>query len=760
MATLNVYVKYRPLRIGWCIRTGDMDHLRKALRLTHTMWGGRYNPIIPVDNSELANLLVETFHLDALYPLSDDKNIQDFISKFPYLPWPSIHKKLFIEGMNGKLSTILDIYHPVRHIYEKFNKAAEKPKVRAILYECDPADPIGDVVLCTFGGYPSKDEVGLDYVGFLEKNLSAEMIMIPVNQAIPQDAQEKFTPSEIAGFNLRWHGMFSLKNPGFYIGNVSDFDDLVNYWNLRATTLDLCFYDPAQAERFDALKNGHTIKIKDRLDKPELFEDRVSIWSKKEIKDISTFGEKTMRCVLSDATWNGLNLKPPPVFFDEHSVLASIEGKADNPQVVFQLPEKPFFDDAHFHTQRVVASVRALTDIHDPEYDDRTFQPPFLPELNEYYGRECHFLWNEARSELDGLGIITDVTHDNLTLRLLEKTQLISRIFETFGMKAEPSQPGLICKRLIKQMGGLQGCRVFKITGVRKLIETFSPSKGFYRKEALRIIGESNFSEFKDLDIEPRDTKELTPQNTFLYLLKKGIFRTGISIECPSCLLEFWVPLDNIETLIECEFCGNKFSVVTQLKDQDCWTFRRSGLFGRDDNQEGGIPVALTLQQLDTTLASRQIVYSTAMKISPLSAQVNPCETDFVVLTRNNDGKPQLVIGECKANNDITREDVDNLKKVADAFPRNRMDVFMVFSKTGTFIKGEIDLCKSAKDKYNPRVILLTGRELEPYDIYDRTEKESQINRYSISLEDLAMNTISIFFNRRAKEDDKLSAIT
>ena len=67
-------------------------------------------------------------------------------------------------------------------------------------------------------------------------------------------------------------------------------------------------------------------------------------------------------------------------------------------------------------------------------------------------------------------------------------------------------------------MGGLQGCRVFKITGVRKLIETFSPSKGFYRKEALRIIGESNFSEFKDLDIEPRDTKELTPQNTFLYL--------------------------------------------------------------------------------------------------------------------------------------------------------------------------------------------------------------------------------------------------
>ena len=46
MSTLNIYVKHRPVRISWCIREGNWDDLRKVLRLTHTLWGGRYNPII------------------------------------------------------------------------------------------------------------------------------------------------------------------------------------------------------------------------------------------------------------------------------------------------------------------------------------------------------------------------------------------------------------------------------------------------------------------------------------------------------------------------------------------------------------------------------------------------------------------------------------------------------------------------------------------------------------------------------------------
>jgi len=143
--------------------------------------------------------------------------------------------------------------------------------------------------------------------------------------------------------------------------------------------------------------------------------------------------------------------------------------------VSFQLPKKPFFGEPEFHEQKVIASVRPILDF-TREWES-TIRPPHIPELNEYYGREAHFIWNEVRSEHEGIGIVTSLTQDHLTIRALPSRELISRIFAAFGMKAEPSRAGLVASRLIRQMGGLQGCRVFKIRGVRQLIEKYGPLK-------------------------------------------------------------------------------------------------------------------------------------------------------------------------------------------------------------------------------------------------------------------------------------------
>ena len=61
MSTLSLRVKYRPIRIGWCLEGGNWDQLRRALRLTHSFAGGRFNPLIPVDSPELAENLLDRF---------------------------------------------------------------------------------------------------------------------------------------------------------------------------------------------------------------------------------------------------------------------------------------------------------------------------------------------------------------------------------------------------------------------------------------------------------------------------------------------------------------------------------------------------------------------------------------------------------------------------------------------------------------------------------------------------------------------------
>lgn len=408
--------------------------------------------------------------------------------------------------------------------------------------------------------------------------------------------------------------------------------------------------------------------------------------------------------------------------------------------VIFQLPEKPFFSEAELHSQMVVVSVSA------GNIGQAVLTPPFIPQLNEYYGRNAYFIHDKVRAERTALGVIQSVTDEQLTIRAIPFPQLISDMFTAFGIKASQSPAGLVGARLIEQMGGLQGCRVFKIAGVRKLIKKYPPTASFERTEALALIGDSDptthrprFASYARLFIEARDNTntDLKPEHAFQYLLKKGVFRAGLKLVCSACRLDFWIPLDDVKSISPCTYCGQQFNIVPQLRDRN-WAYRRSGLFGRDDNQGGGVPVALTLQQLDTVFHGRLLAYVPGIELWPDSTQIEHCETDFVVVLvpsfPHSGASVELLIAECKdAGGEITDNDIRKLTKVAEAFRKSVCHVFILFSKCGQFTPAEIERCKGARRKlfehqaqihYENNVIMLSERELEPYRIYERAEEE------------------------------------
>jgi hypothetical protein len=310
--------------------------------------------------------------------------------------------------------------------------------------------------------------------------------------------------------------------------------------------------------------------------------------------------------------------------------------------------------------------------------------------------------------------------------------------------------------RLIEQMGGLQGCRVFKIAGVRELIHKYPPDKSFTRGGAVTIIGrvdpaigKPRFSEYDSLYIGGR---RATPESAFGHLLQRGVFRAGLRLLCPNCELESWIHLDEVRTVSRCEYCGHDFNITAQLKDRD-WAFRRSGLFGKNDYQGGGIPVALTLQQLQTALHSHVLAYTTGTELEPACANIHKCESDFVLLAESLPERTlQIAIGECKENLPITGDDVRNLALVADALTAARdCEAFIVFAKTGQFTAEEVERCKAAQGQYARRVILLSERELEPYFMYQRAEKEFEIRASAISLDDMVRATETIYFNPKPR---------
>jgi hypothetical protein len=198
---------------------------------------------------------------------------------------------------------------------------------------------------------------------------------------------------------------------------------------------------------------------------------------------------------------------------------------------------------------------------------------------------------------------------------------------------------------------------------------------------------------------------------------------------------------------------------MPQLRGRGDWNFRRSGIFGKDDHQEGGIPVILTLRQLSESIigiSMQPSIFMTAMNLSPLSPETTTlsCETDFVFVNASNHGPLNLVIGECKSKGGgVTDNDLGNLSAIASAVDPTELKVFILLAKTGDFTAEEIARCKKSAASLPNRLILLSQRELDaPHFTYEWAAREFEVGSTAVTLEDMAAHTEDIFFSPRPKQ--------
>jgi hypothetical protein len=532
--------------------------------------------------------------------------------------------------------------------------------------------------------------------------------------------------------------------------------------NLRASDIPLWFIDPNHLDRYADIIPAWEQKMRIAVAYRQEWRQHIAVWSRREpIEEArKPFGDlKLMGCPVSIQSWNGLNVRPPMMHLGSASVLGVMGHESGKPKISFALSEKPFCGDIWFHTQHLVASISFIGGLYGDEHF--TLNPPYLPELNELYARTMHFEYNKLRIEPGRVGLVIDASDHDSFLYALPVSELMERIFGMAGYNAKLSSGGLIVRQLIAHLGGIQGARVFKIPGVRRLLRTHGPRAAFTKSGALQLIGakdpenpDAKFSDYEDLYIETRPIgAKLQPGAVFAYLVERGLFRIGAELTCPNCRIASWTALDRLKQRVVCELCGQEYDATRQLVNGE-WYYRRFGVLGAEKNALGAVPVALTLQQLAVNLhaAFHDEVYSPSMELEPRNGGDLPnCEIDFVwLIPRPYPHKTVIIIGECKdqgpvALNDFEK-DVENLRRVADALPRKRFKTFVLLSKLAPFTPDEIERARGLNDKYRSRAILLTARELEPYHIYDRTKAEFDIKGLGGTPEDLALATVEMYF--------------
>ncbi len=759
MAFCRASIKYKPLRVGFLVREGNLEDLRKAAGINCLLWGGIYNPILPISSggNSFAQQLVELFSVDLLYAVAPSPEINIFVAKYPFLRDPGHYaEKIFFEDWKTKKQVLglLDSKNVVDLFWDKeYRNKPAKYKSDFLLPKWDVTDQLANVFSLQFGFFPKEPDLRWDYEKVFLKGLHAQEQFISREDQLTMDPRKSFGPIDLTGAELRGYGTgVRFNGNGVYIGDSNNFDDLLSFWNIRAADINVVYLAKDHWERnfpfaqsfldfLNALPSSH----------PNI-EDGLTVYHKIDDETLKTSLAKKMTSKkglswnrVSEYSWNGLNIQPSYQVFQWQTTSTHIEPAYDKYSVNIKLPEKTFLvneDDIEIGHQQFAVIIDSYGDFGYPGY---TLKLPWIRKLNEFYSREIVVDPWSLRVEREGFSKIISINDNSLDLYPISKQVLIERLFDLVGIKAKVSQPGLIARKLIEKIGGLEDARALKIKGVRKILQESGPDSSITRGEATKTIYENNFEKHKGLFIEARETAELDSQAVFDYLLKKDFFRAGLELMCGQCNLPNWLTLKSIDDFWICEYCGGQNQTSIHLKSRGDWKFRKSGLFAKDNHQEGAIPVLLTLLTIKRIMDHSNFSYSTALELN--GAGIG-CETDLCVIQYDRHDEIEIGIGECKSEGgSITQDDCSKLKAVINNLIKlnSKTSAYIIFSKTSDdFLPEEIVLFKElAKDV---KLILLTNRELEPYHIYwleGGGIEEDIPEKYPLSLSDLAKNSFA-----------------
>lgn len=735
MASVILNARYRPARIGFCVRNNDLPSALLATDFAHTLWGGRFCPIIPCDNAPYASRLIQAFGVDTLYAVTKDDVVDKVISAHAQLAWPILDRDLYFSENGEKSPQFLSVTHPIRILARRRTNIADYPTV--VQLEWEEEDPLAPWFCALVGRYTQSDysrRFGDEF-----KSLGPKPIKLRRDQNMPEGLMHQITPNSITALHIQ---LGRRREKALYIASGDRFFDIVTFWNLRATGEKLAFYDRTSRARLEKfLANFQNFDTEQR---PVSDAAALRLYAKdKPCLEGTPF--ETSHFTSAEYFLTNFVFVLPRFGTWSRSVLASMDN--DHPPAIdFPLPEKPSVQGIEFHRQHLVLEVTTFRNvISQPEY---MFPPPPVAALNDFYGRQLWYFREAVRAMPQGLAFFIGASDQNFQIRGIGTYDIIQQLFNLAGIQVQRSKPGLIARQLIQQFGDLQACRVLKIPGVRALIEKYGPTESFVRSHAIQTIRDLDFAAHTSLYIEKRSHQSLTPDDVFAFLLNKEVFRAGLELECPNCQLSFWKRVDDLVTKLPCDYCGKVFNITPQLQHRGDWRFRRSGLFGATNHQEGSIPVLLTLQQIETSIHEHPLSYTTALKLDGLSVD---CETDFVVIHSGYDGTVEVVLSECKTGDEISEADVNNISAVADKLEAVGLKGFLLFSKTTHFSPQEIDRCKNARPRAFGGTILLSARELEPYFMYERASKQFHLNTHGVSFDAMVQATRDIYFQPRPR---------
>lgn len=711
MPTISAEIELRPTRIGFLVRPTDLTSVRAIMRACVCLWGGAYNPIIPVFKkppTEWKPEIYERFkgpaiakgyirffepdvYVEANAGLLEEAGLGALREPHALHPQVITLNELFEPegGRNWSDSEFgLSIHAVLDQIYKTEQQFIQRDKRESVLVRPERGNALTESV---FGVYPASSDV--TYIQKAYKD-----VYRPENVSANPDTWRRVflkgaqTPLSVTGYGLDtqryWYHDLLL-----FVFDPSRATDLIDIWNLRlephpVLPIPIGWFEALADDIYNVLKSQHRPVIGN----PHGLMHNATIEFGRSIPKagaealIHKLKPDLPRGSLAVKYWRNaiwIDHRDDRVHYDSRLKIVAKEHRADLAVNEEQGKLKTLFEPLvpEFSSRFGKGDHRWVNVLRISNYSDRPIAA-MLP-FNTFNRAWPWLGMGGDPIPIGSEGWVFPQCYKNLGqyVSLLSAEEAIIGSLQRLGIEAELSEPGHIAKQMLEHVGGLWDVHLLADLNTLELLNKMAGGLRRTRNEGDTVeesfeLRSACIKDWTDL-IAQRKGKRSLSAKSLADFTKRNVIRLGIETECSHCKAKNWTTLTAVDYLVTCERCLKPYDFPQAgLREHNRnWTYRVVGPFSLPDYGRGSYSALLALRVLDHFRQTmNRMTFTTAMNLSFDSIKR---EVDFIAWhgeerMQETLRPPQLIIGEAKSFGQgelITASELAKLKTLAAKLP-------------------------------------------------------------------------------------------
>jgi hypothetical protein len=761
MTNLSATLKLRPTRVGFLIDPSDRDGVLTAMQVCSCLWGGVYNPFIPVclsgipttwsdappltvSSASLAKGYLSFFEPDIFVEVTPGaaKRIGlesaelDFGTK-RVTPLAEVLEPL--EGKRSETPVGLNVFELYKSLYEREFKFVSRHDHRMALFSAKNVDDQA-FVDAAYGAFPSEGALSSLRESYLEA-FNPHLL-----SASPASFQRAFnegyrTPLSIGRHGIERSPSGGLGDPILFVLDPTSPLDLFDYWNIRLFHSGVIGINARWVGRLgkfmrdfiarnnvpmrgnpQGLKHSTTVQFGRSIS-----EARAKALSK--AAKLSELPSGSWQFKLwydriwvqsrDDLVWRP---KRARLTAESRDIEVQVASEGRNQYVRFPGVSPEF---APTYGNSGAAWVNVLRFRHSRP------GTPLALGLPADFPLEITRPWRVGSPIIpstEGWVLPQQYKDHGEYINLRSGKEAMIQWLKHHGVEAEPSSSGRVAEQVLDSFNGFWSAKLIAHSDTVKLLERMAKSVRKFSDGTAELYQDRTATASEWIShIAKRRNDIWSSHLTLDQFVEANVIRLGLAIECTHCNYTNWFAVGAIGETLTCERCRKSFAFPQGgiVHKATPWRYRVVGPFSVPDFADGAYATVLALRVFSETLSSghTSITYSTGLNLRVGSEP--PLEVDFSLWYRrdsweSDEGEAVPVFGEAKsfAARTFQTKDVQRMRRIAERFP----GAFLVFAVLKDALGPEelkeiADLAhwgRQPLDDGRPRapVIVLTGAEL------------------------------------------------